>query len=118
MREDQYRRLQDLEEKLTDEVLREADPDTWTAPGIQAKDLTQQERGDRYWCKKNAVATISLAIRIGSLIGMVQRNGPTGGADPEEEGENPMDAEIREAEAEAKKLLAKMQKAGRVRSGT
>lgn len=118
MREDQYRRLQELEERLTDEVLREADPATWTAPGIAAKDLTQQDRGDRYWCKKNAVATISLAIRVGSLIGLVQRNGPSGESGADEEAENPLEAEIREAEAEARKLLAKVQKAGRVNSGS
>lgn len=110
MRDDQYRRLQALEEKLTEVVLHEADPDTWTAPGIDAKDLTQQQRGDRYWCKKNAVAAISLTIRVGSLIGMVQRNGATGPetGGEEEQVEDPLAAELKEAEAQAQELLKRM----------
>jgi hypothetical protein len=112
MRDDQYHRLQALEEKLTDVLLTEADPATWTAPGVESKDLSQQQRGDRYWCKKNAVATISLTIRVGSLIGTIQRNsaaGTGGGAVPES-GENLLDAEVADAEREAKKLLSRLSK--------
>ena len=118
MRDDQYIRLQALEEKLTDQLLTEADPVNWTADGVLSKDLTQQERGDRYWCKKNAVATISLAIRIGSLLGMIQRRGDT--TPPEEEGEDAavhlLDQEVASAEKEARHLLAKFQrKAGQAK---
>lgn len=120
MRDDQYIRLQQLEEKLTEQFLSEADPINWTGDGVLPKDLTQQDRGDRYWCKKNAVATISLTIRIGSLIGMVQRREPTGAGAGDEGGESDgqglLDAEIAQAEAEAKKLLAKMERRSKAKS--
>ncbi len=119
MRDDQYHRLQALEEKLTDTLLAEADPATWTAPGIESKDLTQQQRGDRYWCKKNAVATISLTIRVGSLIGMIQRNSAsnTPGANVPETGEGLLDAEVAQAEGEAKRLLRRLSKKSGAKAG-
>lgn len=119
MREDQYLKLQGLHAKLVDVALNEADPDNWSGQGIPAKDLTQQDRGDRYWCKKNAVATISLAIRIDTLLGKVQgygvtppgeQTGSSGDAEAEEAA-GLLDAEVNAAEREAKKLLAKFQKA-------
>src|SRR3546814_16937371 len=73
MREDQYTRLLDLEEKLTEQFLAEADPVNWSADGLTPKDMSKDQRGDRYWCKKKAVATIALTIRIGSLVGAIQR---------------------------------------------
>lgn len=116
MREDQYLKLQGLHAKLVDVALNEADPDNWSGQGVPAKDLTQQDRGDRYWCKKNAVATISLAIRIDTLLGKVQGYGVAPGAgdsgDTEAEAAaGLLDAEVNAAEREAKKLLAKFQKA-------
>ena len=57
MRPDQIQRLQDLSEKLADTFLMEADPGEWPGGAVGPADLTQQERGDRYWCKKNAMAT-------------------------------------------------------------
>jgi hypothetical protein len=57
MREDQVKRLQDLSEQLADAFIGEADPTEWPGNGQAPADLTQQERGDRYWCKKNAMAT-------------------------------------------------------------
>src|SRR3546814_18422880 len=89
MREDQYTRLLDLEEKLTEQFLAEADPVNWSADGLTPKDMSKDQRGDRYWCKKNAVATIALTIRIGSLLGAIQRRGevspPVGGGQGAEE---------------------------------
>lgn len=119
MRDDQYLRLQALEERLTDQLLVEADPVNWSGDGVLAKDLTQQDRGDRYWCKKNAVATISLTIRVGSLMGMVQRREPDGPPTPAElpEGESPerllqdeLDRDIASAEKQAKDLLKRLEK--------
>lgn len=114
MREDQYHRLQALEEKITDQFLFEADPANWTGEGVLPKDLTQQDRGDRYWCKKNAVATISLAIRIGSLIGRIQMAGTTTPA-AEGDGEDGdsaglLDAEVKAAEREAQAMLSRFQR--------
>lgn len=116
MRDDQYMRLQALEEKLTEQLLQDGDPDNWTGQGVLPKDLTKDQRGDRYWCKKNAVATLALTIRLGSLIGQVQRvGGTTPGADGEGEGEEAsgerlLDAEVAAAEKEAAKLLQRVQR--------
>ena len=112
MREDQYHRLQALEEKLTEQFLFEAEPANWPADGVHPKDMTQEDRGNRYWCKKNAVATISLTIRIGTLIGKVQGIGivtPPADSEGEDTGTGLLDAEVAAAEAEAKKLLKKLQ---------
>jgi hypothetical protein len=117
MRDDQFIRLQQLEEKLTEQFLSEADPVNWSADGILPKNMTQAERGDRYWCKKNAVATIGLTIRIGSLIGMVQRREPAPpDADGDDSRESDLDRDIAAAEAEAKKFLAKMERKSRAKT--
>lgn len=113
MRDDQYLRLQALEEKLTEQFLTEADPVNWSGDGVLPKDMTQDQRGDRYWCKKNAVATISLTMRIGSLIGMVQRRGDT--TPPPGEGQSgalidELEADIAAAEKQAKAILKKFER--------
>ena len=114
MRDDQYIHLQQLEEKLADQLLVEADPVNWSGNGIAPSEMTQQQRGDRYWCKKNAVATMSMTLRIGSLIGQIQRNGSTnptpGVADPDGDTQGLLDAEVAAAEKEAKSLLDRFQK--------
>lgn len=57
MRPDQIQRLNDLSERLADKFLVEADPDEWPGANQAPSEITQQERGDAYWCKKNAMAT-------------------------------------------------------------
>lgn len=115
MRQDQFEKLQELSEKLTDVVLVEADPETWPGAGWKPNELTKEQRGDRYWSKKNAVATLSLIGRIHQLTDAVRAASADGGADagavtnPEEE----LDAEIDSAEKEAAKLLDKVQRDAR-----
>lgn len=112
MRLDQYERLQALEEKLTEQFLSEADPGNWSGDGIVPKDMTQEDRGNRYWCKKNAVATIALTIRIGSLVGRVQARGEVApaGEDGEDTSAGLLDAEVAAAEKEARTLMARFEK--------
>lgn len=112
MRTDQYERLQALSEKLGDVFLEEADPDNWPAAGIKPKDRTAQERGDAYWCKKNAVATLSLISRVAHLRGLIQLGSQA--PDPNnpaaiEEPKNLLDEEITAAEKEASKLMNKLE---------
>ena len=117
MRDDQIVRLQALSERLGEVVIEEVDPHKWPGNDKPLGELTQQERGDRYWCKKNAVATISLTIRIGSLIGMIQRRGdPPGEELGDGDGTGLLDAEVAAAEAEAKKLLAKLERRSRAKT--
>jgi hypothetical protein len=106
MTPEQYLRLQELSAKLTDTVLFDADPDNWIGKGIAPKDLSQQQRGDAYWCRKLAVSSLSVLTRVTDLI-QKQRNAGNGAAVVTDE-ESTLDAEINAAEKEAAKLLDKL----------
>lgn len=105
MRPDQRVRLQELSEKLTDVVLDEADPTFWPGQGMHVGDMSQEERGDRYWCKKNATASIALLLRVQQVI----ENTPEalGRCTPLRDAE--IDNEVKRAEKQAADLLAKLQ---------
>lgn len=107
MRKDQLERLKSLEEKLVDVYLTEADPDLWQGATVPIEEWTKEIRGDRYWAKKNGVATIALAIRTISLIGMVNRNAIPN-IDGNNDADSELDSEIEQAEKEAKKLMQKL----------
>lgn len=106
MRIDQYERLQTLAERLTDVFLDEAEPERWPGHGLAPAQMTKEARGDRYWAKKNAVATLSLIQRVAALTADIQAasNAGTGAAGVTEEADA-LDAEIRDAEKEAARLL-------------
>ena len=93
-----------MSEKLTDVFLSEADPDNWPGSGWNPQQLTKEQRGDRYWSKKNAVATLSIISKIAQLTTVIPL---VGGNDvpPSVDDEDGLDAEIRQAEKEAAKLL-------------
>lgn len=104
MREDQYNKLADLQEKLCNVVLYEADPDNWPGCGKHMKDLTQEERGDRYWSKKNAAATLTLLNKV-ATTGM---RSTKPGQDSEDESDD-FDRQMQRAEADAAKILKRFQ---------
>lgn len=117
MRQDQYERLQAIEEELLDVFFVEAKPADWPGHGKKLAELTQQERGDLYWIKKNAASSLALAQRVGVLIGRVQMSGagttpPAGPPDGDGmDGEaadatRSLDAEIATAEREAAALIS------------
>ncbi|MDQ0068271.1 hypothetical protein J2W34_000045 [Variovorax boronicumulans] len=113
MKQEQFERLQALHEKLVDVFLDEADPEKWPGQGIALATMDAQTRGDRYWSKKNAVATIALTQRIQTLVTVVRGSGdappesPTSLTDPEDD----LDKMTSEMEAEAKRLLNKLHSA-------
>jgi len=115
MRQEQFERLQSLHEKLVDVFLDEANPDKWPGNGVEISSWDQQTRGDRYWIKKNAVATIALTQRIQSLVTVVRHATAAGGGeetpeavtDPQED----LDKQVAEAEKEASRLLDTVQRA-------
>lgn len=115
MRQDQFERLQALAEKLTDAFLEEADPDAWPGAGVALANLDQQTRGDRYWCKKNAAATLSVITRVTSLTDVIRRQtaglGGAAAVEPASDEPDGLDGEIRAAEKQATAMLAKIQKA-------
>lgn len=102
MRPDQLQRLQDLSEKLADSFLLEADPGEWPGDAKAPTDLTQQERGDRYWAKKNAMATGGV-LRFTMDILAKQTPDPAKPGNPDEEGD--LDRQIKEAQRRSKKLV-------------
>jgi hypothetical protein len=110
MRDDQFDRLETLQEKLCEIVLEEADPDNWPGTGTLPKNLTKDERGDRYWCKKNAAATFTLLNKTLSLAHF--RTTPKNNGDPDEprSEEETLDQEIANAEKQAVKHLENFQK--------
>lgn len=105
MRDDQRQRLAELSEKLTEVVLEEADPAAWPGQGKTVADMSPDERGDRYWCKKNATASISLLLRVQQVI----ENTPEalGRGQPLRDPE--IDNEVKRAERQAAELLGKLQ---------
>lgn len=106
--DDHKTRLAALSDKLTEVVLTEADPENWPAAGKAQKDYTQQERGDRYWEKKNASATLTLLIKVHSLLGMHTRGGGTKDDDPDDEAFK-LGQQVAAAERAANSVLERIQ---------
>lgn len=119
MRPDQYARLQSLAERLIDTALEESEPETWSGHGKKPSELTREERGDRYWCKRNAAATMALCMKVYSLTGHIERNGGStpdpNAADPDAGLRDELEEEITAAEREAAALIEKVQKRSRER---
>ncbi len=111
MRLDQIAKMQVLSEGLAEVVIDEADPATWPGAGKPGAELTKEERGDRYWSKKNAAATMTLLVKVMSITGMLHR---TGGEAPTDDAAQELDAEVTQAEQQALALLERAGKGGNV----
>lgn len=101
MTPEQIEKLEELQERLADVFLDEADPRNWPGAGVKQVDMKQQDRGDRVWIKKNAMGTVNLICRITTLLAPP----PAGGA-PDDEKEKR--ALIKAAEKEAAELLGRL----------
>lgn len=108
MRPDQLERLGALAEKLAEVVLEEADPDNWPGAGTPVTGLSKEQRGDRYWSKKNAAMTLVL---LNDLAKVAANTKEALGRDPYTEPE--LDARIDKAEAQAARLLDEVAKAAK-----
>lgn len=111
MRQDQYERLQALEEKLLDVFLDEANPEHWPGRGLRIGEMDAQTRGDLYWVRKTAASAGMLYTRVGAMIGASQglgavTPGTPGDADSEA---SQLDAEVAKAEKEAARLMRELQ---------
>lgn len=109
MRDDQITRLQALSERLGEVVISEVDPHQWPGADKALAELTQQERGDRYWCKKNAAATMTLLLKVVNIAGVLNRQKPAPDAG---HAVDELDGELAAAEREAQAIIERMQKAG------
>lgn len=119
MRQDQYEKLQALEEKLLDVFIVEADPSSWPGQGIKLSEMDSKTRGDLYWCRKTAASTCVLVQRVAGLIGQTQAGGrgtapadDDPAVDPATEtanAERQLDDEIARAERDAERLIREVQ---------
>ncbi|WP_034374358.1 hypothetical protein [Comamonas testosteroni] len=109
MRQDQFEALQKRSEELVDRFLEESDPQAWPGAGVPVSAMDKQTRGDLYWVKKNAVATLACAQRIVGLVGQIRQrtSNPESPEDPAAvtAGEDSLDDEVVAAEAEAARLM-------------
>lgn len=110
MRDDQIVRLQALSEDLAEVVIQEVDPNTWPGAGKPLADITQEERGNRYWSKKNAAATMTLLLKVVNITGVLNRQKP---GDPDS-AQAELDQELAAAEREAQSIIERLQKSGNV----
>ena len=114
----QYQRLQALTEKLMEVFLTEADPDNWPGNGIMPNTMDKETRGNRYWCKKDAAATLTLNMRAITMIDAIRRRTPdgeppmSGGEPQDDDSEGSLDSDIARAEKQAEKLMARLQEKG------
>lgn len=111
MRDDQITRLQALSERLGEVVITEVDPHNWPGAEKVPAELTQQERGDRYWSKKNAAATMTLLLKVVNITGILNKQKP--GKDAGDAAEE-LDGELAAAERAAQAIIDRMQKGGHV----
>ncbi|WP_439606874.1 hypothetical protein [Hydrogenophaga sp.] len=116
MRQDQFESLQQRAEQLVDLFLAESDPAKWPGAGIEPANMEKGTRGDRYWCKKDAVATLACAQRIITLVDTVRAKTAGGevtpGAVTEDEGD--LEVEMQAAEAEASRTIERHRKAAKL----
>lgn len=104
MRPDQITRIQELSEAISDRFIAEADPQEWPGAGASPSEWSQQERGDSYWCKKNAMATAGV-LRF--TLDITKAAGVNEGVNDVER-EADLDKQISEAERRAKAALQKV----------
>lgn len=98
MRPEQIEKLVSLEEELVDVYIHECQPKKW--PGMKKA----ADRGDRYWHKKNALATLTLVGRIQTVLRDARTDGGAGGGEGKVgEPKRPDDTHI-DIEAEAAAL--------------
>lgn len=104
MRPDQIQRLNDLSERLADTFIDEAEPAEWPGHGEKMASITAQQRGDRYWCKKNAMATAGVLRYAIDLVQSHQGRGHPGDAERDAD----LDRKINEAERRASVAVARV----------
>lgn len=104
MRPDQIAMLKELEEKLADAFILEADPDNWSAAGKLPIDMEREERGNRKWDKQNAMATGGV-LRYVLDITQAGKDRSIDNDAEQAERDSDLDRQIREAEKRASSAM-------------
>jgi len=115
VRQDQFEALQRRAEQLLDVFLKESNPDTWPGAGQLPHEMSKQTRGDRYWTKKECVATLACAQRIIGLVDVARSKSAGGEDNPAAvtEGDDELEREVAAAEKEAAALMNEIQRKAR-----
>lgn len=98
------RKLEGRQQELADLFLAESDPATF--PDLS----TKQNRGDRYWLKRNAAQTVGLVHRIQSLLdrALTPAAPPPDTPTPGDQAEAELEHEVALTTKEADELIAKV----------
>lgn len=115
MRQEQFQALQERAEQLIDVFLAESNPEEWPGAGIAPAAMDQKTRGNRYWVKRNAVATLACAQRIIGLVDVARAKTAAGDDNPGAvtEGDDELEQEVAAAEKEAAALMSEIQRKAR-----
>ena len=105
MTPEQSARLLALNDRIAEVLLEEMDPDNWSGAGIALVNMDKEQRGNRYFDKKNAAMTAVLYIDNAKLL---ENSKASLGRDPYKDDE--LDKKIAKAEKEAGQLLDKVKK--------
>jgi len=87
MRPETYAQLKKVSDELADVALIEADPKRWPGVDKDPNGLDRTTAVQRYWAKKHAGTTLSLLVRVHSLIDITERRA-LGEPHPPDDGED------------------------------
>ena len=133
---EQLKRVMELQEKLLDVALEESDPAGWmnaekaeeeareieaTADDVEdeklrkmimaeAKQVRQSWKGQRYWEKKNATATVSLLTKLEMYRQRIEEGRQPGKAGGGIDDDEKVTADMKAAETKVKKRLSLVKK--------
>lgn len=111
MREDQRKRLAEISDRLVEQVIDDADPLNWAGAGQRLNAMDQETRGNAMWCRKVAVQTVALMMKVEQLA--ADPSGALGKNNPDDED---VERGIARAEKAAAELLDRMQVARAART--
>lgn len=105
MTPDQRNKLEQIQERIAEVLITEMDPNNWAGAGVIPALMDKEQRGNRYFDKKNAAMTAVIYMDNAKLL---ENTKPALGRDPYKDAE--LDKKIKSAEKEAGKLLEKVKK--------
>jgi hypothetical protein len=112
MTPEQRERLKAIGDRLIEQTIMDADPDNWSGAGQTLAAMDKDVRGDALWCRKIAVQTVMLMTKVEQLA-----TDPAGALGKGHPKDDDMARAIVRAEAEAERLMERVQKKVRGAAG-